>query len=101
MNPVSHADTGAIMVEVSCNEYYTTTSLQIRDCSRKIELDFSARNKSELKERLKKVDTMIDTLTEMRSKMEEGFEFQQMALELLEKEKKDNPELYTVIRGDE
>ena len=99
LNSAASPDTGAMMVDVEVNEYYTTASLQIRDCSRKVELDFSSRNKRELKSRLRKVDSMIEVLQAMKDKMEEGFEYQQVAFELLKEEQKEHPDIYTVIRG--
>lgn len=74
---------GLAAYEVTCEEYKRETesdddedslsyshsvdcSISITDCYRKVTLDFEAGNKTELKQRLHKIDTLIKELNEIK-----------------------------------
>jgi len=70
LNPKSSPDTGAVSytltVEKGDNWFVGNSDLSIWDCSRKIVLDISFYNKREWKQRIKKLNTLIESMEELR-----------------------------------
>lgn len=70
LNPIAHDDTGAVSHDAFVETYsdkkdakiYFEGELVIRDCSRQVNLSFSAYNKKTLKQRQKKVKILIEQL---------------------------------------
>lgn len=71
LNPVSHADTGAIAWRVTSG-YTTAAELEIRDCNRTVTLDFHCRTDQELEQRIRKLDKIIHACNEIKRGLAEG-----------------------------
>ena len=71
LNPKSSCDTGALSWHVSVEDDFGNAGLSIRDCSRQVALDFTwGPFGATLKQRLKKLRTIINELEKMYSALE-------------------------------
>jgi len=77
LNPVEHEDTGAISWHVEGGVYEAEAEITIRDCDRQIKLDFGARDKKELNQRIKKLNMLIDALEDVKQNLGEAFKHYQ------------------------
>lgn len=75
LNPVGHWDTGAMSWHVSCDYSDVESELTLWDCSRKITLSFAYTTQAEKRGRIKKIDTLIQALEDMKSAMDECDEY--------------------------
>lgn len=74
LNKASESDTGSIQYSVDLEIYKLGSKksvnidayCDIRDCSRKVSLSFYISNKKQMKRRLKKIDKLIDHLSNFR-----------------------------------
>jgi len=88
LNPLSSNDTGAVQASGSYDEYWIDLSVDIWDCSRKISLDFSILGPKSYKERLKKLDNLIQILEECKVYIEEIYpDYEKEKAEYKEKDK--------------
>jgi hypothetical protein len=76
LNPPSMGDSGAYSHKIEVEKYKEHINIEatisLWDCSRKIVLDFSVWNKGDKKQRLKKIDVLIQHLSEFRDQLDEA-----------------------------
>jgi len=66
LNPIGHWNTGAISYTVTRDSYSVGCDLSIWDCSRKVSLDLCVTDDQSAKQVSKKLNILIDSLTEIR-----------------------------------
>jgi hypothetical protein len=69
------ASVGKTELSPEGNMWGTSSEISISDCSRKITLDFYAGTKLETKQNMKKLDTLIKTLTDFRVRLRTEYNF--------------------------
>ncbi len=77
LNPLSSNDTGAISTDLFANSYSVSCNVQIRDCSRQIDLNFdvySGVNEGTITQRKKKLKLMIDMLQELYDNLDDAYD---------------------------
>lgn len=79
LNEIDSPDTGSVQWSVEAMKYSPRippdicASISIRDCSRKVELDFSCHNEKSFKEKMNKLNLLISHLEEMKESMEKSY----------------------------
>jgi len=77
LNPPSSCDTGAISTDLFANSYSVSCGVQIRDCSRQIDLNFdvySGGSESTITQRKKKLKLIIDMLQELYDNYDDAYD---------------------------
>jgi len=82
LNPSSHEDTGHIKAFVSLDTWPVDgvpchdieAGFDLADCARKVSLDFGCKTEVGALARIKKLNILIDTLTEMRDTIDNNKE---------------------------
>lgn len=80
LNPEDSSDTGAIHHRCGVEEYdepcsYIDAALQVRDCSRSVDLEFSCYDEKSYNERLIKIDKIIEHCKGLRSALVKSKKF--------------------------
>lgn len=79
LNEIDSPDTGSVQWSVEAVRYNSDirpdicASISIRDCSRKVELDFSCHNEKSFKDKMNKLNILISHLEEMKESMEKSY----------------------------
>jgi len=73
LNPVGHWNTGAIAYSV-IYDYGISANLSLWDCGRKVTLDLSVSDEKSAKQVAKKIDTLIESLQEMKQALGEAYQ---------------------------
>lgn len=79
LNEIDSPDTGSVQWSVEVVRYNSDirpdicAHISIRDCSRKVELDFSCHNEKSFKEKMNKLNLLVSHLEEMKESMEKSY----------------------------
>ena len=73
LNPIGHEDTGAVSSRVEFHRNGIAADVSIWDCSKKISLSFCFFGERQAKQRLKKIDTLIKHLQDVKAALGEGY----------------------------
>ena len=78
LNPKDHSDSGLVHMTVDVDGTpaypYVDAGMDIWDCSRKITLDFSFSNEKEAKQRVEKIDILIQELENLKAVLGVAFD---------------------------
>jgi hypothetical protein len=86
LNPIGHADTGAVSSKVKVWDDYVDASFSLWDCGRKVILSFDFENEKEAKQRSQKIDILIKELVDLKRAMGEAYNLLQEHHEKSEEE---------------
>jgi len=73
LNPVGHNDSGAISSKVEFHQNGVSADVSIWDCSRKITLSFCYYGEVQARQRVKKIDALIQHLQLTKGALAEGY----------------------------
>lgn len=79
LNEIDSPDTGSVQWSVETVKYDSgirpdiSAYISIRDCSRKVELDFSCRSEKSFKEKMNKLNLLLSHLEEMKESLEKSY----------------------------